>query len=153
MKGSSMNRQPSLLKIILVDYLSFISVMVPLVTWAFYLYLLFSKREDVSGSVYLAIFGAITVAALICLVWRIALINSTFAEGMEVPATITRIFFYRDRGSIYFNYTFMGEQVKCRNSVMKWKKTRELESGMEIIVMVEQNHPKRAIIRDLYLQG
>lgn len=146
-----MNQQPSFFKIILTDYAAFMSVMVPVFSWAFYLYLLWSGREGVSTSVYPFLFGAFTLIAVACLIWRVLLINSVFADGIEVSAMISKVYFYRDRGRIFFNYTYMGNQYKGSNSVMKWRRTKAMEAGMAMTAIVDSNHPNRAYLRDLFV--
>ena len=146
-----MNKQPSLFKIIMIDYMAFVGAIVPVSLWGLYLFLLLTKREDLSNLSIPIIFGAITVLALILLVWRVILINNVFTDGIEANATISRIFFFRDRGKIECIYPYLGEKYISSNRVLKFKFTKALKSGMEVVVVVDRNNPKRAFIRDLYL--
>lgn len=146
-----MQKTPSLFKLLTTDYMAFMSVVFPMISWGIYVYFLLSKKGELPDSSLPIVFGAITVIALIVLIWRITLINSVFAEGIEVNGTIKRIYFYRDRGRVLFDYTFMGEKIDAGSMVMRNKRTIVLQPGMQVVVVVDQNHPKRALIRDLYL--
>lgn len=146
-----MNKQPSLFKIIMVDYMAFVGAIAPVSLWGVYIFLLLTKREDISNLTIPIIFGVLTVLGLILLVWRIILINNIFTDGIEANAAISRVFFFRDRGKIECVYSYLGEKYVSSNKVMKFKFTTTLRSGMEVVVMVDRNKPKRAFIRDLYL--
>jgi hypothetical protein len=151
LKGFQLNKQPAFFRLILTDYMAFMSVIFPVVSWGLYLYFLLSKRESLPDSSLPIVFGVISIIALFILIWRIVLINNVFAEGLEVNGTLSRVYFYRDRGRILFTFTYMGEIIHTGIMVMKNKRTKNLQPGMEMIVMVDQNHPTRAFIRDLYL--
>lgn len=146
-----MDKQPSLIKILTVDYLAFMAVIMPVVFWGVYLFMLFTDRANPSDLVLPVIFGAVTLVALIVLAWRITLINGIFRDGFEVPATIVGIFFYRDRGRITFTYTYQGQQLKGGNAVHKVRSTQMLAKGDEVTVLLDRSHPRRAFIRDLFI--
>lgn len=146
-----MQRTPSLFKLLTTDYMAFMSVVFPVISWGIYLYFLISRKGALPDSSLPIVFGAITVIALGVLVWRIMLINSVFAEGIEVNGTIKHTYFYRDRGRVLFDYTFMGEKNDAGSMVMRNKRTVALQPGMQVVVIVDQNHPKRALIRELYV--
>lgn len=91
--------------------------------------------------------------ALLVLAWRILLFNAVFSDGIETNATISKAFFFRDKGTITFSYSYMGEKYSSSNVVMKSKRAKSYKPGMDVAVMIDRNRPKRAFIRDLYLKS
>jgi low affinity Fe/Cu permease len=146
-----MEKRPSLIKIITVDYAAFLAFIFPIVMWGMYIVLRVLDNEPKPSLFSLpVIFGIITIVAIIVVVWRIQLINSVFSDGIESMAKLDNVFFYRDRGKLEYIYIYMGEKYRSSNAVQKCKYTRDLQIGSEMVVMVDRNHPKRAYLRDLY---
>ncbi len=146
-----MDRKPSLFKILFTDAIAFISILFVVVSWLLYLYLFVLQGQDASISSLPVIFGLITLLAIMLITWRVSAINSIFARGVEINATISRVFFYRNRGRVDCVYFYLGEQFSSTCRVMKNRDTRELEPGMGVVVLVDPDHPDRALIRDLFL--
>ncbi len=146
-----MNHQPSILIILIIDYLAFVAALFPLVTWCFYLIMLFLGEITFTELLLPIVFGVITVAALVVIAWRIQMINTIFSDGIEAQATISSINFYRDRSRVDYVYTYQNQKYSCVNAVHKVSQTRTLYIGQSVTVLVDRNDPKKAIIRDLYL--
>lgn len=147
-----MDKQPSILKIISADYAAFLATVFPIVMWGMYGVMLFLGNLDTSDRIFPALTAGITVVSALVLVWRIRLFYRIFGEGVEAPATISKVFFYRDRGSLGYSYTYQGQNYNSGNAVHRVKQTRNLKPGDQVIVIVDPTHPKRAYIRDLYLK-
>lgn len=145
-----MNRQPSRIKIITIDYAAFLSALFPPISWGFYLILRLMGEPMAQAPFLPAIFGVITVLGIGVLAWRIQLINTVFTDGIEASATISRISFFRDRGRVDYYYLYQNQKYSSGAAVMKVKRTRDLNIGDQVIVVVDRNQPKRAFIRDLY---
>lgn len=146
-----MNRQPSILKIITVDYLAFAGVIYPPIAWGLYLVLLILKQITFTDLALPIAFGITTIAALIVLTWRIQTINATFSDGIEVQGVISNVFFFRDRGRVDFIFTYQNQKYMAGTAIHKVKQTQALFSGQPVIVMVDRNKPKNSFIRDLFL--
>jgi hypothetical protein len=146
-----MIKQPSLFKIMTIDYIALTAFLFPVVSWGFYIALLVFKRIDATDYDFPAIAASITVVAIVVLAWRIRLFYSIFTDGIEAPATISNIMFFRDRGRVDYIYTIQGEKFSSGNAIHKVKQTRSLQVGEQVIVMVDRNNLKRAFIRDLYM--
>ncbi len=146
-----MNRQPSLIKILTIDYVAFIAFLFPIVLWGFYIVLTILQKVKIPEFVLPATFAAITVVAIGILVWRVQVVNAVFNDGSEIPATISNVFFFRDRGRVDYVYTYQGQKYISGNAVHKVKQTESLYIGQQVILMVDPNNPKRAFIRDLYI--
>ncbi len=147
-----MEKHPLLKKIIMVDYMAFVAFIFPFVIWGMYIFLVFLEKVPTPTMFSLpAIFGLITLGAIIVLVWRIQIIRNVFSDGVEAMATLDKVFFYRDRGRLDYYYIFMGENYRSYNAVQKCKYTKDLQIGSQKVVMVDRNNPKRAFICDLYL--
>lgn len=146
-----MHRQPALIKILTTDYAAAAGALFPVVSWLMYLAFIIFGEASPSDLMLPAIFGAITVVALGVLFWRIRLFNTIFSDGVEVRATISNVFFFRDRGRVDYIYTHNGQKYTSGNAVMKTKRTKALQVGDEVIVMIDSSNPKRAYLRDLYL--
>lgn len=140
-----MNKSPSLLKILAIDYTAFQAWLFPVVIWILY----FINRAE-NTAVLVNIWIATTLAALAILIWRIQLIYSVFGDGVEIEATIHNKFFFRGRGRVEYIYTYQGVKYISSNRVLGTKKTRALAVGAQTVVLVDRDHAKRAFIRDLY---
>jgi len=123
----------------------------PIALWAFFLFVYFFDSPQVLSTDVPLIFGALTVIAVAVLIWRMRVINAIFEEGIETPGTITRIWFYRGRGSVNYTYTLQGQEYKSGSAVMRSKQTREIVTGQPVTLIVDPSNPKRALIRDLYI--
>jgi hypothetical protein len=146
-----MNKQPSLVKIITIDYAAFVALLFPIITWGIYIVLVVLQKVKTTDFSLLAIYAGITIVAVGVMGWRIQVFNSVFNDDIEVPAIISNVFFFRDRGRIDYVYTHQGQKYASGNAVHKVKQTRSLLVGEQVIVMVDRNNPKRAYIRNLYL--
>jgi hypothetical protein len=146
-----MIKQPSLFKIMTIDYIALTAFLFPVVSWCFCIVLLIFERIDANYYDFLAFVASVTVVAIVILAWRIRLFYSIFDEGIEAPATISNITFFRDRGRVDYIYTIQGEKFSSGNAIHKVKQTRSLQVGEQVIVMVDRNNLKRAFIRDLYM--
>jgi len=146
-----MNKQPSLVKIITIDYAAFMALLFPIITWGIYMVLVVLQKVKTTDFSLLAIYTGITIVAVGVMGWRIQVFNSVFNDDIEVPAIISNVFFFRDRGRIDYVYTYQGQKYASGNTVHKVKQTRSLLVGEQVIVMLDRNNPKRAYIRNLYL--
>lgn len=132
-----------------MDYWAFLAAIFPFVFWGFYLYDRFAVKSESQNLLYGALI--VTGISLAVFAWRYLSILSFYGGGVETQATVNRVGFFRDRGSIAYIYTFEGQKYLCQNTVMKTGRTKSYRIGEEITVLVDRNNPKRAIIRDLYV--
>jgi len=145
------NKQPSILKILTIDYIAFLGWIFPVVIWASYILSYFIRSVKINFLPLPVVYIAITIAALIVVLWRIQVIYSVFSDGMEAPATINRISFFRDRGKVDYVYTHQGQKYVSSNSIHRVKQTLALKIEDQVVVVIDRNHPKKAFIRDLYI--
>lgn len=146
-----MNRQLSLKKVLLNDYGAFLAWITPIVSIAMYLVLEVTGEKQKGGFDVLLVFGGLSLAAVVLLLWRISIFTAVFNDGLDTPATISQVNFFRDRGRISYVYTFQGQKYRSGNAVMKTKLTRNYQVGDEVMVLVDRSKPKRAFVRDLYM--
>lgn len=146
-----MNRQPSLLKIITIDYIAFLGWLFPVVMWGMYVVLIVLGNVKINDLTLPVTFAVITVVALAILIWRIQVFNTIFSDGIETTATINNVSFFRDRGRVDYVYTYQGQKYVSGNAIHKVKQTLALKAGEQVVLMVDRNNPKRAFIRDLYV--
>jgi hypothetical protein len=146
-----MNKQPSLIKILTIDYFAFMACLIPIVIWGFYFVFMNMQKVDPGDYTLPLIFGAATLIALAVIAWRVREILSIFDDGLEAQAVIGNVFFFRDRGRVDYSYTFQGQNYIGGNALHKVKQTQALAAGQHVTVMVDRNNPKNAYIRDLYL--
>lgn len=159
MKKVSM--QPSIFRIIQSDYTAGLAVMAPLVMWGMYIateYFGFfpgmGGRNPLTGedASFFLILGIITTLIFIpLLIWRVRSFQIIFSRGIEVSSHITNIRFNRDRGRVEYTYTYQGQIYQAGNSIHKTKRTKALQQGDEVALMVDPDNPKQSLIRDLYL--
>jgi hypothetical protein len=148
-----MDKRPSIFKIIIIDYAAFTAALFPVVLWGIYLLLLVMKEIRITDITYPIIAAGFTLLSILVLIWRIRRISMIFEDGLEVTATIGNVFFFRDRGRVDYTFTYNGQKYITGNALHKVKQTSELKVGDTVSVLSVRNNPKRACIRDLYLQG
>ena len=148
-----MYRMPSLKKILTVDYVAFVSWLFPVVLWAMGLFLLFTM--DLSQQSLLRLFiviALITLGGLGLIFWRVQVIKAIFEDGIEVSGTLRIVVFFRDRGRVEYVYTYLDQKYASGNAILKTAGTNRLQPGMQVTLLVDRSQPRRAFIRDLYLE-
>lgn len=153
--------EPSLRSIIWTDYTAFLALLFPLMAWALYLLLAgFSSPFDPAGETALAaqenlrlfyISVAVTVVGLPLLAWRVLMIRAVFSDGQQASGQIDSVYFYRDRGRVKYTYTFQGQTYTSGAALHRTSKTRDLQPGDQVNLVVDRNKPRRAFIREIYL--
>lgn len=142
------NDRPSLLRILVTDFLAFFAWVVTLVVWGFALFDLLRGRDTLQDTLLWLV--AIALVALIVILWRVIPIYTVFNEAQEVQAAITGVSFFRDRGRIHFIYSYQGGKWTSSNYVLKNKRTSKFSAGDSVIVLVDRNHPKKAYIKEIF---
>lgn len=138
--------QPSLSRIFRTDYLAFFALVYPIGTWVFF----FLGHKGTAAEFFI-ISGLTTGTAAPILLWRIYTINKLFEIGVETPAVITKISGYRGSRRVEYTYRFQNIMYTSRSLLYSSDRVRELERRQEVIVLVDPNKPKRALIKKLYL--
>lgn len=154
--------KPSLVRIIQSDYLAMVGALAPAVFLAGYLATVyfgllpnFRGTDPVQGSAGAPFFFygfLVTLGVGIPAVsWRYRFFSHLFATGVAVPGRVEAVDFIRDRGRVVYRYEYEGKGYSGANAVMRNARTRKLVPGMGITLLVDQNDPSRALIRDLYV--
>ena len=144
-----MNRRPSLLRIAFTDYAAFLAFMLPIGLWGtLLLHAVLGQKGDPSIGILLII--PLTFLAWPYAIWRSRDIQTAIEHGVECPAILSNVSFFRDRGRVDYIYTYQGQKYSSGSAVMKNGRTQALSVGQQIVVVVDPNNPKRAFIRDLY---
>lgn len=158
---SPQRNMPSPFRIIRTDYAALLAVLFPVVIWGMYVATAFfgffpglRGREPLTASdapffLYFALI--VTLLGIPLLVWRIRSIQSHFKRGVEVPGTITSANFYRGRGRLEYAYSFQDQTYRTGNAVQETKQIKGLQPGDNIILVVDPDKPRKALIRDIYL--
>ena len=140
---------PKLWRIIWTDYTAFMAFLLPVVFGGIYIVLRLTGDGSGDSFVYLAL--AIGVAAVVLLAWRLQTITSVFREGVELPAVVSGVGFFRDRGTIACIYTFHGQKYESANTVHKAGRVKSFVQGRNVTALVNTANPKAAFIKELYL--
>lgn len=154
--------KPSIVRIIQSDYLALLGIIVPVVSLIMYICVAYfgylpglRGRDPIQGTegaplfLYMFIFGL--VGGLPLTFWRIRTIQQMFAKSVEIIGQVTGISFIKDRGRVEYSYTYQNQDYSGGNAIMKTNKTKQLSSGSEVVLLVNPDDPKRALIRDLYV--
>ena len=153
-------RRPSVFRIMQCDLFAGIPIIFMLAMMLMYLVIMYFgyipaigrhdaiTSEDAPFFLNLAIIAGIIGIPL--LVWRVKLISNLFEKGDEVKGFITYIGFHRDRGKIKYEYTYQNQKYQAGNSVFKTGRTKYYKQGDEIVLLVDSENPKKAIIKNLY---
>jgi hypothetical protein len=140
----------SIERIFWTDHTTATSTIAVVVAWGFYLFDKFIQKLLAENNLlYIAL--PITLVGISLMIWRIRLIKSAFEDGREVTGIIETVSFYRDRGRISYIYSFDGNRYRSVNSVMKHRITSGLQQGQEVAIMANNDNPKIAFIRDIYV--
>src|SRR5688500_11843284 len=154
--------KPSIIRIIQSDFVALIGLIVPLVSLIMYICVAYfgyfpglRGRDPIQGTegapVFLYLFIIGLLVGLRFAFWRIRTIQQLFSKGIEVGGQIIAISFYRDRGRVEYSYSHAGQAYSGGNAIMKTSRTQQLRSGDQIVLLVNPDEPKRALIRDLYI--
>jgi hypothetical protein len=154
--------KPSIVRIIQSDFLALLGVLVPIVALIMYVAVAyfgyfpgFRGRDPIQGTegapLFLNLFIAGLVIGVPLAIWRIRSIQQMFSKSVEVVGQITNISFRKDRGRVEYSYTYQSQAYSGGNAIMKNGKTQNLRSGNEVVLLVNPDDPKRALIRDLYI--
>lgn len=143
------NQQPSILKIIWVDFWAMVSAIFLIIVPVMYLYFAYVDGH-LSENLIWTILGLLAIS-IFGLASRYISIVSLYNSGLEAKATISEISFFRDRGHIKYIYSFQGQKYASQMRVMKNKITTRYEIGNEVDVIVDGGNPKKSIIKDLFV--
>ncbi len=146
-----MVRQPALRKIIVTDWGALLGVAGAVGTVVIYACLLPTEGVKLSDAIGLTAFiGVVAFSFAIVALWRVRAINAVFRDGVEAPAVIEHLRGSGGRGWIAYRYTFRGREYQSGVPVILNDEIKALSPGDRVVVVVDQNNPKRALIRDLY---
>ena len=145
-----MDKPPSLKKILANDATACISAFIPPVLLALYFYVCIADESLRSEWILVVLFGAIAMASWVVAFWRVTRLSAILNYGREAYGGIGHVSFHRGRGQVVFIYTYMGQNYVGSTTVMGNKQTRSLSVGQEMVILVDGENPKRALIRDLY---
>jgi hypothetical protein len=98
------------------------------------------------------VIALITLAGLGLVFWRVQVIKAIFEDGIEIAGTLRSVVFFRDRGRVEYVYTYLDQKYASGNAILKTSRTKRLQPGMQIVLVVDRSQPRRAFIRDLYLE-
>lgn len=138
-------QRPSLFRIAITDYLTFLAWISTVILWAGYF---FTAPGTSSSLLYISV--AVTVIAIPVIIWRILYILRIFKIGEGISAKILGISFYRSRGRVDFTYIYKGSEYISNNLLLVSGRVRELTAGKEIDILLNPENPKQAVIRGIF---
>jgi len=97
---------------------------------------------------WIAVIAGVSVVVLIS---RVVWINGILESGSTVSGCIDKVWHDRDRGRIEYEYTFQGRTYRSWTAISVSADNRHLKKGDTIEVVVDQNHPQRALLKQLYV--
>lgn len=148
-----MNNQPSLKSIFFTNYLVHLCTIASIVIFGLELYLLWVNEGNLDIFELMMIFIIIFLVLIVVIYNRISLIRSVFSDGNMTNGIITRKIGYNGQYWVALTFIYHGQTYKCTNSVVQSRTTKELTCGENVVLMVDQHNPRRAFIRDIYLQS
>lgn len=151
----------SLKKTLGADYLSILSIVIPIVALLLYidaryfnlLHLIVKRGTSTNNDSFFFLWMAI-VTILICipfLFFRVQRIKNHFKEGVEVIGIIIYISLFKDRGRIEFSYVFEGKEYVSGTAVHQNSYVKSLKMGQHINVVVNKENPKKAFIKEMFV--
>ena len=143
---------PSTRRIISVDYLASSAFLVPIVAWGFYLCLLTLAPQNAGAWAFPLAPGLLTLFSLAVLAWRIRLIRSVFARGVEAPATVLSTLHTRgQRVRVNYQYSYAGQTYTSGNTVSAGRVPVTLKAGDTITVVLDPAQPRVAFVREAFV--
>lgn len=97
--------------------------------------------------------GMLAIASAIALIiagGRFIQILAIFNENQAEEAVINKVYMYRGRASISFEFTYHGEKFRSTQHVIRTKATTKYKPGDRVQVLVDWNKPSRAMILELF---
>jgi hypothetical protein len=154
--------KPSVIRMIQSDYMVLLGVLLPVVSLVLYVSVAyfgffpgFRGHDPIQGTdgapLFFYLFLAGLVIGLPLAYWRIRSVQGLFSRSVEVSGQITNVSFFRDRGRIDYEYVYQGQKCSGGTAVMKNGQTQSMRPGIAIVLLVDPDQPKRALIRDLYV--
>jgi hypothetical protein len=154
--------KPSVVRIVQSDFAAMLGLLVPAVSLVMYICVAyfgyfpgFRGHDPIQGSegapLFLYLFIGGLVLGVPLAIWRIRTIQQLFARSVEVTGQVTNISFYKDRGRVEYTYTYLGQSYSGGNAIMKTGRTQQLRPGTQMVLLVNPDDPKHALIRDLYV--
>lgn len=142
------DKQPSLWKVIWIDYWAFVSVMLCFIAVGMYIYDMFFGRNPTQTFVLFSL--GIFMLGLFGIAWRYVSLISLFNSGQEAKATVSEVGFFRDRGYIKYIYPFENKKYAGHMTVMKNQLTTRYQVGDVVDVLVDRENPKKSMIKELF---
>jgi hypothetical protein len=143
-------RLPTLWKIIDTDYIALLAVFTPATLWVLYLFFKIFRLVFRDELFYMWLSVGATALGVALLTWRFISIRQLFENGLEAKGKILKVFFYRDRGRVDYEYRHQGAKYQGANNFHRTPSTRNLTKGDAVTVVVDPANPKRSMIKDVY---
>lgn len=135
------------------DYYSNLAISSTIVTWAAYVFFYLLQFEQ-RGFLWKWGISSIFVSsiAVIYLAWRRHFFYSIYVRGVEVTACIYSADAFKTCGSrIEYKYEYQDEKYWRGNALThKIFFKHKYHAGDEVVLMIDPENPKWAIIRDIY---
>lgn len=134
-----------------VDYVALLCVVVPLANWGVFVALAVGwvpADNDAARmqSFFLVLAIVSSLIGLPLLFWRLRVMIRLVRLGVPVSATVSHVWFSRDRGRIDFSYTYQGESFSTGVALSRTETTEGIRVGQRIEVLIDPANPKRAIV-------
>ena len=153
----------SFIKILKSDLLAVVSIIAPFMVGLLlldakyfgFLNMFFSGgtsdgNED--PKIYFWMFVICLIIFVPLLISRVTRIENIFKNGVEVNGVITFINLFKDRGQIKYSFELGGETYEKSHFVHRNKFINSLQHGQEVKIMVLNDNPKRALIKEMYIK-
>ncbi len=144
------------------DYLSVLSIVMLLVFWgmfAFGRYFGWIPRlrrnpspivfDQVGHVIFLSVLIIITIICLAILFFRIRKLKRLCSMGEIVNGVVIKLEAFKDRGRIYYQYSFAGNDYEKSLAIHKSKYTVGFRANDALPVVVNPNDPNESYIRSL----
>jgi hypothetical protein len=140
-------------RVISADYNSNLAIASSILMWASYIFFYLLQFEQ-QGFLWKWRIASIFVStiAVIFLAWRRHFFYSIYVRGVEVIACIYLADAFKTGGSrIEYKYEYQGEKYWRGNALTHSSFFKyNFHSGDEVVLMIDPENPKRAVIRDIY---
>lgn len=100
--------------------------------------------------------GILAIASAIALIIagvRFIRILAIFNENQVEEAIINKVYVYRGRASISFDFTYHGEKYRSTQHVIRTKAIMKYKPGDSVQVLIDWSNPSNALILELFARN
>lgn len=111
------------------------------------------KNFNLADTIYLIIFGIMLIISLIFFIKRLCYLMSFSDDCQKANAKVVDVNYIRDRFGVDVEFMFEGEICKKHFALMNNSQTKYIHMDSEVQLIIKDENPKKALIKELYFDN